>query len=130
MLYYVLIKNSEGIDESEGLDVVATTELNSKSCITCRFYYYYSKNFRYEKNICDGCYHCIMYENENPSMIFRILTVKEEKENHEIKTKRYRTVSNYFFTEIENLLEKSDIKGRKFGWLYKENETKNEVEMN
>ena len=39
MLYYVLIENSEGIDESEGLDVVATTELNSKSCITCCFYY-------------------------------------------------------------------------------------------
>ena len=54
-------------------------------------------------------------------MIFRILTVKEEEENHEIKTKTYRTVSNYFFTEIENLLEKSDIKGQKFGWLYKEN---------
>ena len=124
MLYYVLIENSEGIDESEGLDVVATTELNSKSCITCCFYYYCSKNFRYEKNICDDCYHCIMYENENPSMIFRILTVKEEKENNEIKTKTYRTVSNYFFTDIENLLEKSDIKGRKFGWLYKENETK------
>ena len=79
MLYYVLIENSEGIDESEGLDVVSTTELKSKNCITCRFYYYCSKNFRYEKNICDGCYHCIMYENENPSMIFRILTVKEEK---------------------------------------------------
>ena len=126
MLYYVLIENSEGIDESEGLDVVATTELNSKSC----FYYYCSKNFRYGKNICDGCYHCIMYENKNPLMIFGILTVKEEKENHEINTKTYRTVSNYFFTEIENLLEKSDIKGQKFGWLYKENETKNEVEMN
>ena len=47
MLYYVLIDNSEGIDESEGLDVVGTTELNSKRCITCRFYYYCSKNFRY-----------------------------------------------------------------------------------
>ena len=32
MLYYVLIDNSEGIDESEGLDVVGTTELNSKWC--------------------------------------------------------------------------------------------------
>ena len=130
MLYYVLIENSEGIDKSEGLDVAGTIELKSKSCITCHFYYHCSKNFRYEKNICDGCYHCIMYENENPSMIFRILTVKEEEENHEIKTKTYRTVSNYFFTEIENLPEKSDIKGQKFGWLYKENETKNEVEMN
>ena len=136
MLYYVLIDNSEDIDESEGLDVVGTTELNSK---TCCFYYYCSKNFRYEKNVCDGCYHCIMYENENPSMIFRILTLKEEKENNEITTKTYRTFSGYFFSEIENLLSKGDINGRKFGWLYKENflseddvknETKNKVKMN
>ena len=44
-----------------------------------------------------------------------------------------------FFIEIENLLNKGDINGQKFGWLYKENflsenniknETKNEVEMN
>ena len=34
MLYYVLIDNSEGIAESEGLDVVGITELNSKRCIT------------------------------------------------------------------------------------------------
>ena len=69
-------------------------------------------------------------------MIFRILTLKEE-ENNEI-TKTYRTVSN-FFTEIENMLQKANIKGQKFGWLYKENflseddienEIKNEVEMN
>ena len=80
-----------------------------------------------------------MYENESPSMIFRILTLKEEKENNEIIKKTYRTVSGYFFSETENLLNKVDINGRKFGWLYKENflsqddvenETKNEVEMN
>ena len=139
MLYYVLIDISEGIDESEGLDAVGTTELNSKRCITCHFYYYCLTNFRYEKNLCDGCYHCIMYENENPSLIFRILTLKEGKENNETTTKTYRTVSSYFFTEIENMLEKANIKGWKFGWLYKENflsegdieiETKNEVEMN
>ena len=80
-----------------------------------------------------------MYENKNPSMIFRILTIKEEKENNEITTKTYRTVSSYFFSEIENLLNKSNINGQKFGWLYKENflseddtknETKKDVEMN
>ena len=99
MLYYVLIDNSEGIDESEGLDVAGTTELNSKRCITFRFSYYCSKNFRYEKNICDGCYHCIMYKKENPSMIFRILILKEEKENNERTTKTYRTVSSYFLVK-------------------------------
>ena len=65
MLYYVLIDNSEGIDESEGQDVVRKTELKSKQCITCHFYYFCARNFRYEKNVCDGCYHCVMYENEN-----------------------------------------------------------------
>ena len=111
MLYYVLIDNSEGIDESEGQDIVGTTDLKSKQCITCRFYYFCTRNFRYEKNVCDGCYHCVIYENENKSMIFRILTIEKGT---------YRTVSSYFFSEIKNLLEKSDLTNRKFGWLYKE----------
>ena len=49
MLYYVLIENSEGINESEGLDVVGTTKLNSKRCITCCFYYYCSKTLDMKK---------------------------------------------------------------------------------
>ena len=129
MLYYVLIDNSEGIDESEGQDIVGTTNLKSKQCITCRFYYFCARNFRYEKNVCDGCYHCVIYENENSSMIFRILTIEKGT---------YSTVSSYFFTEIENLLEKNDLTNRKFGWLHKEkltsneneNETKTDIEMN
>ena len=131
MLYYVLIDNSKGIDESEGQDIVGTTDLKSKQCITCHFYYFCKRNFRYEKNVCDGCYHCVIYENENKSMIFRILTIEKDT---------YRTVSSYFFTEIENLFEKKkkDLTNRKFGWLYKEeltsneneNETKTDIEMN
>ena len=129
MLYYILIDNSECIDESEGQDIVGTTDLESKQCITCRFYYFCTRNFKYEKNDCDGCYHCLIYEKENKSMIFRILTIEKGK---------YRTVSSYFFTEIENLLEKNDLTNRKFGWLYKEeltsneneNETKTDIEMN
>ena len=124
MLYYVLIDNSEGIDESEGQDIVGTTDLKSKQCITCCFYYFCMRDFRYEKNVCDGCYHCVIYE-----MIFRILTIEKDT---------YRTVSSYFFTEIENLLEKNDLTNRKFGWLYKEeltsneneNETKTDIKMN
>ena len=119
MLYYVLIDNSEGIDESEGQDIVGTTDLKSKQCITCRFYYFCTRNFRYEKNVCDGCYHCVIYENENKSMIFRILTIEKGT---------YRTVSSYFFTEIDNLLEKNHLTNRKFGWLYKEELTSNENE--
>ena len=44
MLYYVLTDNSEGIDESEGQDVVGKT-VQSKQCITCRFYYFCVRNF-------------------------------------------------------------------------------------
>ena len=70
-----------------------------------------------------------MYENENKSMIFRILTIEKGT---------YRTISNYFFTEIENVLEKNDLKNRKLDCLYKEelmsieneNETKTDIEMN
>ena len=57
MLYFNFIDNSEGIDYSEGQDVVSSTELISKQCITCHFYYYITRNFKYEKNVCDGCFH-------------------------------------------------------------------------
>ena len=77
MLYYVLINNSEGIDQNEGQDIVGTTDLKSKQCITCCCYHFSTQNFRYEKNVCDGCYHCVIYENENKSMIFRILTIEK-----------------------------------------------------
>ena len=71
-----------------------------------------------------------MYENENKSLIFRVVTIE--------KKGTYRTVSSYFLTEIEKLLEKNDLTNRKFGWLYKEeltsneneNETKTDIEMN
>ena len=110
MLYFNFIESLEGIDYSEGQDVVSSTKLKSKQCITCRYYYYVKKNFKYEKNVCDGCYHCIIYENDNKNLIFRVVTVKKGT---------FRTVSSYFFKEIEDILENEDIK-RKFGWLYKE----------
>ena len=77
MLYFNFIESLEGIDYSEGQDVVSSTELKSKQCITCRYYYYVQKNFKYEKNVCDGCYHCIIYENDNKNLIFRVVTVKK-----------------------------------------------------
>ena len=110
MLYFNFIEILEEIDYSEGQDVVSSTELKSKQCITCSYYYYVKKNFKYEKNVCDGCYHCIIYENDNKNLIFRVVTVKKGT---------FRTVSSYFFKEIEDILENEDIK-RKFGWLYKE----------
>ena len=109
MLFFDLIQDCEGIDNSEGQDVISNTEQQSKQCITCRYYYYVSKNFRHKKNICDDCNLCIDYENENPNLIFRILALKNGS---------YRTVSSYFFTEVEKLLEESQI-NKKSGWIYK-----------
>ena len=118
MLYYDFIDNSEGVDYSEGQDIVSSTELISKQCITCQFYYYVTRNFKYEKNTCDGCYYCIRYENENKSLIFRVVTVKKGT---------FRTVSGYFLKEIEDILKNINIT-RKFGWFYIEDlKSKDEI---
>ena len=45
MLYFNFIESLEGIDYSEGQDVVSSTELKSKQCISCRYYYYVKKKF-------------------------------------------------------------------------------------
>ena len=108
MLFYDFIDNSDGVDYSEGQDIVSSKELISKQCISCRFYYYVTKNFKYDKNVCDGCFHCIVYENENKSLIFRVVTVKNGT---------FRTVSSYFLKEVEDILENIKIT-RKFGWFY------------
>ena len=113
MLYCVLIENSEGIDNSEGQDVVRSTDLLSKQCISCRFFYFITRNFKYKKNVCDGCFHCIIYKNENKNLIFRVVAVKKGA---------YRTVSSYFLKEVEDIL-KNTITARKFGWLYIEDLT-------
>ena len=110
MLFYNLISNEEGIDNSEGEDTVSNSNLSSRQCITCRYYYYTSKNFNNKEHVCNGCYHCIIYENDNPHLIFRIVTVKKGT---------FRTVSNYSFTEIEKILE-DFTPNKKFGWIYKE----------
>ena len=108
MLFYDFIDNSDGVDYSEGQDIVSSTELISKQCISCRFFYFVTKNFKYDKNVCDGCFHCIVYENENKSLIFRVVAVKNGT---------FRTVSSYFLKEVEDILENIKIT-RKFGWFY------------
>ena len=121
MLYYILIEKSEGIDQTEGQDVVRSSKLLSKQCNTCHFFYYIRRNFKYERNICDGCFHCRTYQNENKHLILRIVRIKNGT---------YRTVSNYFYDEVVEILEKINPT-RKFGWLYKEDlaliETSNET---
>ena len=49
MLLYDFIDNSDGSDYSEGQDIVSSTEIISKQCISCRFYYYVTKNLKYDK---------------------------------------------------------------------------------
>ena len=111
MLFYNLITDKEGKDDSEGDDSAYDSDLISKQCITCRYFYYTSKNFNNKGNICDGCFHCIVYENENDHLIFRIVTLKNGT---------FRTVSNYFLNEIENILENLNLTlARNFGWIYK-----------
>ena len=125
MLYYALIEESEGLDQSEGLDVVRSSKLLSKQCNICRFFYYIRRNFRYSRNICDGCFHYRTYENDNKHLILRIITIKKGT---------YRTISNYFYDEVVEILEKINPT-KKFGCLKKEdialidanNETKNEI---
>ena len=112
MLFYNLIGDNEGKDNSEGNDAYFNKELLSKQCITCRFFYYISKNYKNKDNICDGCFHCITYENENDPLIFRVITLKNGT---------FRTVSDYFLKEIEEILEGKDFNSNKtFGWIYKE----------
>ena len=119
MLFYNLITDAEGRDNSEGCEVYFDKEKLSKQCITCRFYYFMSKNFKNKGNICDGCFHCVVYENENYPLVFRILTLKNGT---------FRTVSDYFLSEMETILEKIDFKDgiKKFGWIYKENINNND----
>ena len=112
MLFYNIITDKEGKDNSDGEDSVRDTKLKSNQCITCRYYYYNSKNFNNNKHICNGCYHCVVYENENPGLIFRI--VKLEKGI-------FRTVSDYFLIEIEKILENFSLT-QDFGWIYKKTE--------
>ena len=112
MLFYNLITDNEGRDNSEGNDAYFNKELLSKQCITCRFFYYISKNYKNKNNICDGCFHCVKYENENHPLTFRIITL-------EIGT--FRTVSDYFLKEIEEILQEKNFNSNEtFGWIYKE----------
>ena len=116
MLYYVKVHESEGLDKSEGEDSVRDTKLNSGHCLSCLFYFYRKLNFNYEKNICNGCFHCMQYEKANYMMQFRVLHTKKGT---------FGTVSSYFLVEVEELLEKSDLNER-FGWLYKDKPKENE----
>ena len=56
-------------------------------------------------------------KNEGKNLILRVVTIKKGT---------YRTVSNYFYKEVEDILQKSNTI-RKFSWLYKEDLTSIEI---
>ena len=84
------------LDNLEGHDCVGDMKLASGQCSSCLFYFYIKKNFHYERYVCDGCYHCFEYEKASKKALFRVITTKKGS---------FRTVSEYFLVEIEQLLE-------------------------
>ena len=84
------------LDNLEGHDGVGDMKLASGQCSSCLFYFYIKKNFHYERYACDGCYHCFEYEKASKKALFRVITTKKGS---------FRTVSEYFLVEIEQLLE-------------------------
>ena len=47
MLYYNKISDSEGIHKSEGQDCVGITNLKSRQCYRCLYYFYITENLKY-----------------------------------------------------------------------------------
>ena len=84
------------LDNLEGHDCVGDMKLASGRCSSCLFYFYIKKNFHYERYACDGCYHCFEYKKASKKALFRVITTKKGS---------FRTVSEYFLVEIEQLLE-------------------------
>ena len=109
MLYYNLINVKDGVDYGEGKDMVRTSKSISKECQCCNFYYFVVCNFKHHKYVCDGCFFCTIYEkvSEGKLNLCKIKTTKGS----------FRTVNSYFYKEVENLLEKTNLND-KYGWIY------------
>ena len=106
MLYYWKITKPEGIDHSEGEDVVCNNcALNSKQCEICNFYFYNNRNFNYQSYVCNEC-HIATIRTESLGEIKTVLTKKGW----------YRTVSSIPYDRIANLLEANDL-NEKTGYL-------------
>ena len=109
MLYCNKITQSEGIDKSEGQDCIGITNLKSRQCYHCLYYFYITENFKYEIHLCDHCHHCLLRKKVSKSAIFRMINTKRDI---------FRTVSEYEYYEIGNLIEASFL-NEKTGALYK-----------
>ena len=81
----------------------------SKQCQCCNFYYFVTGNFKYCKYFCDGCFFCRMYEKDSKGVL-TLWIIKTTKGN-------FRTVSSYFYKEVEESLKKTDL-NEKYSWIY------------
>ena len=107
MLYYCKITKSEGIDNSEGKDVICNNSiLNSKQCEICNFFFYKNRNFNYQSYVCSGECHIPTIHTESLGEIKIVITKKGT----------YRTVSSIPYNRIVKLLETNDL-NEKTGYL-------------
>ena len=57
MLFYHKITESEGINNSEGVDVIHDNGVfSSKQCEICHFYLFGNRNFNYQPYVCNECH--------------------------------------------------------------------------
>ena len=52
------ISHTERIDKTNGQDCHGKTNLKLRECYYCLNYLFVFKNFKYDFNLCDDCYHC------------------------------------------------------------------------
>ena len=101
MLYCDLINAKDGVDYGEGKDMVQTSKTISKECQCCNFYYFVVRNFKHHKYFCHACFFCTIYEKDSEGKL-NLRIIKTTKGS-------FRTVSSYFYKEVEKLLGKTNL---------------------
>ena len=98
MLFYCKIGESEGIDNSEGTDVVHDSGVfSSKQWKIRHFYFFTNRNFNYQPYVCNECHGASLRAQSRAD--FKIASIKGT----------YRVVSNISCSEIARLLETSAL---------------------
>ena len=99
MLFYYKITESEGIDNSQGTNVVRDSGVcSSKQCEICHFYFFKNRNFNYQPSVYNECHDASLRAQSLAD--FKIVTIKKGT---------YRVVSNVSYNEITRLLETSAL---------------------
>ena len=74
MLFYSKTTESEGIDISEGVDIVCTGVESSKWCDICHFYFFKNRNFNYQPHVCNECHGAAL--SAQPITDLKIIVIK------------------------------------------------------